>query len=806
MSPDTLSAIDLVVRVTLLLGAGMMTAFLVRRRAASVRHLALSASLGGTLVLALLVPWAPRLDVPIRKWQSEISPRGARLLRDARGFKTLVFESDSKVTSPVTVSSASSMEAGLAADSLTLSGITTFGGPDRPPLWLIAWVAGALITLGWGLSGRAGLALLVRRATLVTGGPWRQIVDETSARMGTSRPVSIYLSSRVGAPMTWGAIRPVLMVPVESDGWTDELKRSVAAHELAHVMRNDYLLQLMAMVTCAIYWFNPLVWMTSHRMRQAAERACDDQVLKLGTPGEEYAAHLIGVARVSTNLRLSGAVAIGMARPSTLEGRIVDVLDTDRARGEAAPRTRKAIVAAATMVLVLVGGVEPVPAATPVDDEITTVRTPDSVSERVADFVADSMAPVADSMHETEPPVLTPSPPPSRNVTQGRDSAFERSFSARPGGTLILDLNTGAGVTVRGWDEDRVVVRARLAGPSWRDVDVDIERESDGVRIGTDFVRRSGNHSTSNEFEVRVPRRYDVRLKSAGGGLRLIDLDGRFSGNTGGGEIIIERAKGSARLNTGGGEIKVTDSDLSGTVSTGGGTVVLSRVSGGLRGSSGSGPVIYGESSSRDEGRRSTTATADLSSVEVRRDGSRITVGGEPPHSDYRGGVLHIDKAGGDINLNAAPDGARISTGGGDVTVGPSEGDIVASTGGGDVTIGPATSSVRAGTGAGEVRIVVDRLQTRNQVIEATSGKGRIIIELPSDFGGRLDLETAHTRTHEETARIRSDWDLEREPLTDWDARQGTPRRFLRASAVIGRGNARVIVRTVNGEIEIRRR
>jgi hypothetical protein len=93
-----------------------------------------------------------------------------------------------------------------------------------------------------------------------------------------------------------------------------------------------------------------------------------------------------------------------------------------------------------------------------------------------------------------------------------------------------------------------------------------------------------------------------------------------------------------------------------------------------------------------------------------------------------------------------------------------------------------------------------------DQIIEASSGSGRVIIELPSDFDGRLDLETAHTRTHEETARIRSDWDLNREPLTDWDDRYGTPRRYLRATAVIGRGNARVVVRTVNGEIEIRRR
>jgi hypothetical protein len=113
--------------------------------------------------------------------------------------------------------------------------------------------------------------------------------------------------------------------------------------------------------------------------------------------------------------------------------------------------------------------------------------------------------------------------------------------------------------------------------------------------------------------------------------------------------------------------------------------------------------------------------------------------------------------------------------------------------------------SVTAVTGAGEVRIIVDRAR-EPQVIEASSGSGRVIIELPADFDGRLELETAYTRTHENRARINSDWDLERDPLTGWENRYGTPRRTLRARAVLGRGTGRVVVRTVNGEIEIRRR
>ena len=784
MSQSTLTATELIIRVSLLLGAGMITALLLHRRSASVRHLVLSASLGGSLVLAMLVPWAPRLEIPVKSWRSD-TPRSVRSLRSLRGARAMpkLVKRETPLPTPSSTPGTVVENEGVLSDSTLMSGVSIVHAADRPPLWLMAWLAGALLTLGWGLSGRLGLQLLARRARRVTDGPWRDIVGETAARLGVTKPIALYVSDSVGAPMTWGSLRPVLIVPVESESWSDELMRSVAAHEVAHIARNDYLLQLMAMASCAVYWFHPFVWMASHRMRQAAERACDDQVLKLGTDGEEYAAHLIRVARVSRHLRLSGAVAIGMARPSTLEGRIVDVLDSSRARGEADARVRRLIAATSAMALVFFGGVRPVPAAT--------------AEYRTIEF--NPIAPALESAVANETGLVNPGPS-SASTAQERDSTFERSFDASPGGTLTLDLDTGGGVTVRGWDQDRVVVRGRLAGDSWRDVEVDVSRQSDGVSVTTDWRRRSGNHSTSNEFEIRVPRRYDVRLSSAGGGLTLIDLDGRFTGHTGGGEFTIERVKGRASLTTGGGEIFVRDSDLSGSVQTGGGTVVISRVSGGLRGSSGSGPVIYGDEVERRDGRR---ATADLSSVEVSSGGSRISIG---KNTEYRAGTLNIEKAGGDVDLEAAPNGARIQTGGGRVTVGRSDGTVDAMTGGGDITIGPAAGSVHAGTGAGEVRIVVDRLRSTDQVIEATSGKGRIIIELPSDFSGRLDLETAHTRTHEETARIRSDWDLEREPLTDWEYSKGSPRRYLRASAVIGRGNSRVIVRTVNGEIEIRRR
>ena len=167
-------------------------------------------------------------------------------------------------------------------------------------------------------------------------------------------------------------------------------------------------------------------------------------------------------------------------------------------------------------------------------------------------------------------------------------------------------------------------------------------------------------------------------------------------------------------------------------------------------------------------------------------------------------GVLQISKAGGDVDLENAPEGARITTGGGDIRVRRGAGTVEASTGGGDVEIGPIAGSVRAGTGAGTVHVTLADADGRTQTVEITSGSGPVVIELPEDFDGRFELETAYTRSFGRATRIESAWSLDHDATTGWDGSQGTPRRYVRAHGVAGDGRGRIRVRTVNGDIQVR--
>jgi hypothetical protein len=99
-----------------------------------------------------------------------------------------------------------------------------------------------------------------------------------------------------------------------------------------------------------------------------------------------------------------------------------------------------------------------------------------------------------------------------------------KELPARPGGSLVLDLESGGSVSIRVWDRDLVSVRAERGGRDGAEVLVEIEPTSDGVRVQSQYAGRKSSYSTDLDFEIQVPGRFDVVGPAAAVG------DGGFDG------------------------------------------------------------------------------------------------------------------------------------------------------------------------------------------------------------------------------------------------------------------------------------
>ena len=565
------------------------------------------------------------------------------------------------------------------------------------------------------------VARLVRAAERLESEHWQRLLRDAAIRTGVRRGVTVMLSDAVGGPITSGLFRPVVLLPADAETWTAERREVVLLHELAHVARMDYAAQLIATAACTAFWFHPVVWIAAARMRLEAEHAADDRVLTAGLPSVRYATHLVELARRAA-IGEPAAVAVGIAHRTHIERRISAMLDTTRSRTAISTRLQCAAGTAAMLLLVPLAGIRTEATAAGVVNVYTPEPTP---------AIAAAVVVASASVTNVARPV-TPRPVAVATTVQRADSVFDTTIEASSGGRVVLDLDTGGEVVIHGWDEPRVRVRVRLAGTNWRDTRVALGRVSGGVRLSSEFNRELRTMSTDHEFELWIPKQSDIELSSAGGRLSMEDVEGRFRGSTGGGEIDIRRASGRSSLSTGGGNVMVTQSNLSGTVSTGGGSVTLSQVTGGLRGSSGSGPVVYAEQPGQ-RGRSTTSrdTTADLSGMTITS--NRITTGEGRGNitTNSRGvtqnftqiGPLHISKAGGNITLDAAPEGGTVHTGGGKIVIGRAGGELTVSTGGGDIEIERITGSTRVSTGAGDVNLTIDGDDGRAQIIEATSGQ-----------------------------------------------------------------------------------
>ncbi len=340
---------------------------------------------------------------------------------------TASFETPSPVTSPDRAATA------IAAAA------TQPAGPGEQPLdWrtllLIVWATGAGVALLRLASGLVVARWVAARASVVTDQTWRHLAHDLGDQLGLTRTVQLLRSERAIVPMTWGWLRPVVLLPADADDWTTERRTVVLAHELAHVQRRDCATQALAQVACAMYWFNPLAWIAAKQLRVERERACDDQVLQIGTRPSDYATHLLDLARTQP-MEWAAATTMAMARAFQLEGRVAAILDPKIKRG----RTRTRALLAAFAILTLVVSLSSIsPVATAAAEAGNGAPFAANISEDGSASDAGASAASATDARDTLMDASQPDAAASEDDAEAEDEDAEQR--ARPNPAVIAGL------------------------------------------------------------------------------------------------------------------------------------------------------------------------------------------------------------------------------------------------------------------------------------------------------------------------------------------------------------------------------
>jgi carboxyl-terminal processing protease len=199
----------------------------------------------------------------------------------------------------------------------------------------LIWFIGACVALLPAVLGSVSLGLLERRSRYVAGGSLFQVFRQLTKQLGIERPVRLLVSDARTMPMTWGIWRPAVLIPRHAERWSQERLQMVFMHELAHVQRLDCGVQLLAQIARAVYWFNPLAWLSERQVRRLQEQACDDLALQSGFAAPDYAEHLLAVSTDCRTVACAGGLA--MAHHSKLEQRVQFILSPQQNRRSVAP-------------------------------------------------------------------------------------------------------------------------------------------------------------------------------------------------------------------------------------------------------------------------------------------------------------------------------------------------------------------------------------------------------------------------------------------------------------------------------------
>lgn len=176
------------------------------------------------------------------------------------------------------------------------------------PWVALAWGAGVLLLSVWQLSAWIAARRLCQVATQGAEEAILKSVSRLQQRLRVLKPVKVLRSMLVQVPMTVGWLRPVILLPASlATGLSSRQLEMLLVHELAHIRRMDYLVNLLQTLVETLLFYHPAVWYISRRIRTEREHCCDDVVLELCGDREVYAQALVACTGAAAQMAMASS-------------------------------------------------------------------------------------------------------------------------------------------------------------------------------------------------------------------------------------------------------------------------------------------------------------------------------------------------------------------------------------------------------------------------------------------------------------------------------------------------------------------
>ena len=301
-------------------------------------------------------------------------------------------------------------------ETASVPGLT---GPAAPPppsdlvplamrCAIVVWFSGVIFVLGRFALGNLFLHARLGAQSGMGRSDWHAMAEGAARQLAVVEPVKLRHDEKITVPAVWGFRNATVFLPLLTD-WSQERKRTILLHELAHIKRRDHQTLWLRQLVAAIYWFHPAVLFAVAESHLACEQASDDLVLDAGVSPGAYARHLLEISEAQP-IDGDAAAFVGLLGARSLERRVASILNVAASRRAPTGLVRAVTTTMIVPLLVLLAAARPLApkseARDPVALPVASAPTPAVVQQPARATMAFS-SPASATSAEVVPAVST---------------------------------------------------------------------------------------------------------------------------------------------------------------------------------------------------------------------------------------------------------------------------------------------------------------------------------------------------------------------------------------------------------------